>query len=255
MSRRRAEVPSAAGAGIRATPVQLIEEVENFLQPTVMRSLLTVSETGGTRLLAHSESEGVSIQSRILFASTSGNLSHPLWKRRERAEESSIRLLGNTILGAQGTRVAHLVASKKYFDAIALRYAEINAEAAMAIPLFKKIVLSRLDENDAGFFIQLGTYFSKSRSRKRIPQLNFIALKMAEHWTHPDAPLWMMNNEAGSRYVGHLLSMNVSADNFSQIVKREALVRFGKFPIRGVRISKQKEFLGFELSRWVDLKG
>jgi hypothetical protein len=234
-------------------PLHLFEELETFLHQTNTNGVPAL-EPVRIHQAFRGRNELNSLQSRILFATTGGNLSHPLWTRYEEALARSIRLLGDTVLGAEGAKFANRVGSVDYFNVIAWRYAEIDAEAAMTIPLFQEIILARLKANNVAFFIKLGLAFTKSQTAMRIRDLNPIVLKMAEYWVHPDFPLWMMNNEAGSRYVEHLLRTDVSAENFAQIIKRHDLPRFGKFPICGVRISKDREFLGLELSRWIEKK-
>lgn len=234
--------------------VALIDEIDVFLHPGRLSKLpalmagLQIPRTGPGK------DNLDTLQGRILRFSTGDDDSHPLWQRHQRAIDRSVHILGEIILGAKGARYANQVGSKDYFDAIAWRYAEIDPVSAMTCPLFRETLISRMDSQDVSFFTTIGGNFSKSRSRKGIPNFNPIALKMAEYWTHPDAPLWMMNNQAGSTYVAHLLKKNVSAENFSQIIKRYRLVRFGRFPIADVRISKNHEFLGFTLSHWMNLK-
>jgi hypothetical protein len=232
----------------------LTDEAEVFLHPQLLRT--HVAQLAGLDIakVMRPRPESNSIQRRILDFVSSGHSAHPIWKTYKEAQEVSRRLLGEMILGAEGSKVAHRVGSKEHDDAIAWRYAELNPTVAMTVPLFLEIVLKRLKSGDAEFFITLGESLAKGERNKRVSNLNTIGLKMAEYWVNPECPLWMMNNPAGSMMVSLLLKIEVSVDNYAKIIDRDNHVRFGRFPIRDVRISREREFLGFELSAWVKLE-
>ena len=234
--------------------VALLDELEVFLHPTAAGKLVPEMANVNLSHLVGSQLKSDSLQARILQKTTQGQKSHPLYQTFKAAVRSSHRLLGEVILGRGKVEFAAQAGSRDYYNAIVWRYAEMNAESAITIPLFKDILLARTEEGDVSFFIQLGKCFEQSQTALRISDLNSITLKMAEYWVHPDFPLWMMNNEAGSMYVGSQLGANVSTDNYAQIIKRRRLVRFGKFPISGIRMTRDKRVIGVELSRGVDGK-
>lgn len=130
----------------------------------------------------------------------------------------------------------------------------LDPAAAIASDRIRDYIGLRLAARDAQFIVELGDAFRYAMSPRPRKAFNPVLRIMAQYWTHPEYPLWAMNNEAGSRYVGHLLGKNVSSDNFAQLVKRNKLPRFGKFPISGVKISKNGVFMGFEFSNWADGK-
>jgi hypothetical protein len=78
-----------------------------------------------------------------------------------------------------------------------------------------------------------------------------VQIDIARLWTHPLLPLWMMNNEAGSRAIGIISGdlAEVQVNNYAQIIKRAELLRFGGFPITGIitaRVDGLPVFKGFE---------
>ena len=83
------------------------------------------------------------------------------------------------------------------------------------------------------------------RHKLRFPGGDLITIACA--WTSPFTPLWMMNNEAGSKMVGMLCGdlSKVQAANYAQIIKRAELPRFGGFPIMDANFGRNKMFTGY----------
>lgn len=191
-----------------------------------------------------------SLQSRILASAMEANAA--MWEVFCEARLHSLLLYCRSLLGRSPKGRSDddsLEYDSIFWDLIAGDPAETFKENRA-----REYIQSRLNAGDLEFFVALGISIQESLSPKRRLPFNPALQTIAQYWTHPDYPVWMMNNEAASRFVEFIAQRPLSAENFAQLVKRNGLVRFGRFPIRSVRIKTvagKKTFLGFEMSRWV----
>ena len=125
---------------------------------------------------------------------------------------------------------------------------------ALQIKNVKKRVAEELRKGNGKFFVELGQQLDSRSKMRATPDFNRTIFTMAQFWVYPSYPLWMMNNEAGSRFVGYVLGTEVSVENYAQLIKRHRLIRFKTFPIRGINIHQNGKLMGFELSRWTARK-
>ena len=109
-------------------------------------------------------------------------------------------------------------------------------------------------EQDPEFVKRLFREFKNRRARDNKFRFPGHLIDVALCWTHPDVPLWMMNNEAGSKMVGMLYGdlSKVQVENYAQIIKRAKLPRFGGFPIMDANFDRNKKFIGYRFRADID---
>lgn len=195
------------------------------------------------------------LQEKIILMNKDKQKREKVRQRLDKAHEDSLTMMLALIVGDPLPAEIEDSGTAELVDSILWRFIALKNDKALDIPFVQRTIRTKMEQCDAQFFIKLGSKLKSATAAKQVC-FNPIAFQMADYWTHTNCPLWMMNNEAGSRFVGHLLDINVSAENYAQIIKRYhyCLLRFGTFPIRGTRIGKDGSFLGFEFSRSVKFK-
>ncbi len=174
-------------------------------------------------------------------------------QRLDKAHEGSLTMMLALIVGDSFPAEIEDSGTAELVDSILWRFIALKNDKALDIPFVQRTIQTKMEQCDAQFFIKLGSKLKNAANAERLG-FNPIAFHMADYWTHANCPLWMMNNEAGSRFVGHLLGTSVSAENYAQIIKRYDLIRFGTFPIRGTKIHTDGKFMGFDFGRSVKFK-
>ena len=204
-----------------------------------------------------------SIQKKIIDLYEGTENGTIVWKEFEKARQTAgaifVKLLfGSSLLKKSAQLLACTSDSPRlrteFFDAIFWRYVSIQKGNPLNLPVIRASITKKLESGDGKFFVKLGAELANTKSLRGLV-FNSILFKMAEYWVNPDAPLWMMNNEAGSVFVGQLLRENVSAENYAKLIVRYNFVRFGTFPINQTKIDRSGNFTGFGFSKWVPLKG
>lgn len=201
------------------------------------------------------EDQSPYLQEKVLSLTKEKQKRVKLRQRMEKAYEGGLTMMLALTVGDSFAAEMEDSETAGLLDAMLWRFIALKNEKALNIPFVQRTIQTKMEQCDARFFIKLGSKLKNAADAKQVC-FNPIAFHMADYWTHANCPLWMMNNEAGSRFVEHLLGTSVSAENYAQIIKRYRhwLLRFGTFPIRGTKIHEDGSFMGFEFSRSVKFK-
>ena len=218
--------------------------------------------------------EEESFQLRILTSNGTTEETNQSWIALRNASDRAFALMLEILIGRRITDAAEKL-STKFQDTSFEEFSSTDFQSALieelletafwrAISIFKqkalraekikKRVIEELEKCNNPFFVELGKNLNQQNESTSSHQFNAITFVMAQFWVMPNFPLWMMNNEAGSRFVGYILGEDVASENYAKIIERCGLPRFGRFPIRGIKVDRNGRFMGFELSRWAEGK-
>jgi len=113
-------------------------------------------------------------------------------------------------------------------------------------------VTARCLAGDVTFFKRLGCKLKRLKDRNFDP-FDEIDYALAQYWTHPLMPLWMMTDDAGSTALSAVIGKTVQKEAYKKVRKTLGLPNFLRRAIREVRRFKNRE-MEYVYSGWMKAK-